>query len=64
MISSVTLAILSGTGLFTSANIATGLSILLAISEVLGADPRIKSNGIVSFILIQVQNLLKSKVSK
>lgn len=37
------------------------LGILLAISEVLGADPRVKSNGIVSFILLQAKNFIKSK---
>jgi hypothetical protein len=33
----------------------------LAISEVLGADSRVKANGIVSFVIIQVQKYLKSK---
>jgi hypothetical protein len=43
------------------ANVQLILGILLAISEVLGADPRVKSNGIVSFILLQAQNFLKAK---
>ena len=48
----------------TAANIQLLLGVLLAISEVLGADKRIKANGIVSFVLIQVQNLLKAKAGK
>ena len=52
------LAIVKG---ISAANLQLILGILLAISEVLGADPRVKSNGIVSFILLQAQNFLKSK---
>jgi len=37
------------------------LGILLAVSEALGADPRVKSNGIISFLLLQVKNYLASK---
>jgi hypothetical protein len=50
--------------IFTAANVQLGLGILLAISEVLGADSRIKANGIVSFIIIQVQNLIKTQKTK
>ena len=48
----------------SEANAQLVLGALLAVSEVLGADPRIKANGILSFVLIQVQNFLKSKESK
>ena len=49
---------------FSYANSKLALGILLAISEVLGADPRVKANGIASFVLIQIQNYLKSKENK
>ena len=49
-----------GNGL-SAANFQLILGILLAISEVLGADSRVKANGIVSFVIIQVQKYLKSK---
>lgn len=49
------------TGALSAVNIQLILGILLAVSEVLGADPRVKANGIVSFLLLQAQNLLKSK---
>jgi hypothetical protein len=58
---------LTGTLLFavksglSAANIQLILGVLLAISEVLGADPRVKANGIISFILVQAQNFLKTK---
>jgi hypothetical protein len=48
----------------SAANAQLVLGALLAVSEVLGADPRVKANGIISFILIQVQNFLRSKESK
>jgi hypothetical protein len=40
---------------FYQANQAAILSILLILSEFLGANPKIKSNGIVSFVLQQVR---------
>lgn len=49
---------------FSSANTKLALGALLALSEVLGADPRVKANGILSFLLIQAQNFIKSKESK
>jgi hypothetical protein len=58
-----TLATLAING-FSTVNAQLALAALLALSEVLGADPRIKANGIVSFILLQVQNFLKSKGTK
>jgi hypothetical protein len=48
----------------SSANTQLALAALLALSEVLGADPRIKANGILSFIIIQAKNFIKSKESK
>ena len=46
------------------ANVQLALGVLLAISEALGADPRVKANGIISFLLLQVQNYLKGKQLK
>lgn len=40
---------------FYKANEAAILTILLVISEFLGANPRLKANGIVSFVLQQVR---------
>lgn len=49
------------TNTLSAANVQLALGILLAISEALGADSRVKANGILSFIIIQVQNFLKNK---
>jgi len=40
------------------------LTVLLAVSEVLGANPKIKANGFLSSILLQVQGQLKGKGAK
>jgi len=48
----------------SAVNLQLILGILLAISEALGADSRVKANGIISFLLLQAQNLLKSKGAK
>jgi hypothetical protein len=40
------------------------LTVLLAVSEVLGANPKIKANGFLSYILLQVQGQLKAKGGK
>lgn len=48
----------------SAANVQLILGVLLAVSEALGADPRTKANGIVSFALLQVQNYIKSKKTK
>ena len=45
---------------FYKANEAAILTILLIVSEFLGAVPQIKANGIVSFILEQVRNTAKT----
>ena len=52
---------LVATKALSAANVQLILGVLLAISEVLGADSRVKANGIVSFALLQVQNFLKAK---
>lgn len=40
---------------FYKANEAAILTILLIISEFLGANPKIKANGLVSFVIEQVR---------
>ena len=49
---------------WAKANEALIVTVLFAISELLGADPKVKSNGILSFILLQVQGKLKEKGAK
>jgi len=39
-------------------------TVLFAVSEALGANPKVKSNGILSLILLQVQGQLKAKGGK
>ena len=43
------------------ANEAAIATILLIISEFLGANSKLKSNGLVSFVLLQIQQHLKKK---
>ena len=43
------------------ANEAAVATILLVVSEFLGAVPRFKSNCLVSYVLLQVQQNLKKK---
>jgi hypothetical protein len=43
------------------ANEAALATILLIISELLGAVPKVKANGLVSFVLLQLQAQLKKK---
>lgn len=43
------------------ANQALIATVLFAVSEALGANPKVKSNGILSLILIQAQSALKKK---
>lgn len=47
----------------SAVNVQLILGILLAISEVLGTDPRVKANGIASFVILQVKEFLKKKNS-
>ena len=46
------------------ANQALVATVLFAVSEALGANPKIKANGLLSLILLQVQGQLKSKGAK
>ncbi len=39
-------------------------TVLFAVSELLGANPKVKSNGILSFLLLQAQDQLKKKGAK
>lgn len=43
------------------ANQASLATILLVVSELLGAFPQVKANGIASLVLIQLQKVLKDK---
>lgn len=43
------------------ANEAALATILLIVSELLGATPQVKANGLVSFVLLQLQKVLKDK---
>lgn len=45
----------------SAANFQLALGILLAVSEALGLDPRVKANGILSFLILQAQNYLRTK---
>ena len=49
---------------FLVANKGTIVSIALVISEALGANPKVKSNGILSLILLQAQSALKKEEKK
>jgi hypothetical protein len=49
---------------WANANQALIATVLFAVSEALGANPKIKANGILSLILIQAQNSLKAKGAK
>lgn len=46
---------------FINANQGTIATIFLIISEALGANPKVKANGILSFILLQVRAKLKER---
>jgi hypothetical protein len=46
------------------ANQALIATVLFAVSEALGANPKVKSNGILSLVLMQVQAQLKNKGAK
>jgi hypothetical protein len=43
------------------ANEATVATLLLVLSEILGSIPQIKANGMVSFVILQIQQNLKKK---
>jgi hypothetical protein len=46
------------------ANEAAVATIFLIVSELLGAVPAVKSNGLVSFVILQVRKVLESKGAK
>lgn len=46
---------------WVTANEAALATIALIISELLGAVPQVKSNGFISFVLIQANKLLKGR---
>jgi len=46
------------------ANQALIATVLFAVSEALGANPKVKANGLLSLILLQVQGQLKAKGGK
>jgi hypothetical protein len=46
------------------ANQALILTVLFSVSEALGANPKVKANGLLSLILIQVQNTMKANGAK
>jgi hypothetical protein len=43
------------------ANEAAVATVLLVVSELLGAIPKVKANGIVSLVILQIQTYLKKK---
>jgi hypothetical protein len=49
---------------FIIANKALIATIAFAVSEALGANPKVKANGILSLVLIQVQTALKKEGAK
>ena len=49
---------------WASANQALIATLLFAFSETLGALPKIKGNGLISLILVQIQGQLKAKGAK
>lgn len=49
---------------WAAANQALIATVLFAVSEALGANPKVKSNGILSLIILQVQGQLKAKGGK
>ena len=49
---------------WVSANQTLLATVLFAVSEALGANSKIKANGILSLLIIQGQKLLKDKGAK
>jgi hypothetical protein len=46
------------------ANQTSVTTILLIVSELLGASSKVKANGILSFVLLQIQEQLKKRGAK
>lgn len=55
---------LAAIGAWLAANEGLVATVLFLISEVLGANPKVKANGILSLILLQLQEHLKKKGAK
>jgi hypothetical protein len=51
-------------GAWLAANEGLVATVLFLISEAVGANPKIKSNGILSFLLIQAREHLKKRGGK
>jgi hypothetical protein len=51
-------------GAWLAANEGLVATILLLVSEALGANPKFKSNGILSFVLVHIQDQLKKRGGK
>ncbi|NBU47249.1 MAG: hypothetical protein EBS34_07365 [Flavobacteriales bacterium] len=49
---------------WATGNQALIATVLFAVSEALGANPKVKANGILSLILLQVQGQLKARGAK
>ena len=49
---------------WAAANQALIATVLFAVSEALGANPKVKANGILSLIILQLQGQLKAKGGK
>jgi hypothetical protein len=49
---------------WATSNQALIATVLFAVSEALGANPKVKANGLLSLILLQVQGQLKAKGGK
>ena len=55
---------LAAIGAWLAANEGLVATVLFLISEALGANPKFKSNGLLSFILLQIQEQLKKRGAK
>jgi hypothetical protein len=55
---------LAAIGAWLAANEGLVATVLFLISEAVGASPKVKANGILSFVLIQIQEHLKKKGAK
>jgi hypothetical protein len=49
---------------WATSNQALIATVLFAVSEALGANPKVKANGLLSLVLLQVQGQLKAKGAK
>jgi hypothetical protein len=49
---------------FWNANSVLILTVALTLSEYLGANPKVKSNGLISFAIMQIRNFLVAQGAK